>query len=321
VRVLVTGAGTPLGRGLIIALAHARDVEHIIGIGPRSSIELAAPASYQQVELSHAREIHDLVWQAAHRHAIDTVVHLGHDAVPAGQLVRSCAEHPTIRRLVYRSFGGIYALDRTAGLLDEDTPFEASRSAPGWLRERVKADLTVASHLGGTLQIAVLRLAELMAPDCDSPLWDYLSSGLCLRPLGFDPMLNVLSIADAVDALAAAIRSSQCGVFNIPGAETLPLSSAIVESQRVGLPLPGVLLGPLYGLRRWAASYHDHHDHHDHRQLLDLRQLRFGGVLDGTRARDRLGYVPRHPACWPRPWWRGLTEQLAAAPGDGAGDT
>jgi UDP-glucose 4-epimerase len=162
----------------------------------------------------------------------------------------------------------------------------------------------VCAHLAGALPIAVLRCAEIIAAGTGSQLWDYLQSRVCFRPLGFDPMLNVLSLADAVAAFEAALRSTAIGVFNIPGHDTLPLSYAIEESGRADIPVPGPLMAPLYGLRRLVAGF-------DFRYDLNLRRFHFGGVLDGTRARETLGYVPRTPVTWPKAWWNQLLERLA----------
>jgi hypothetical protein len=97
--------------------------------------------------------------------------------VATRQLVQCCTDHATIRRLVYRSFAEVYALaPTTSGLFDEAAPLAFEADAPAWLRERVEADLTVCAQLGGPLQIAVLRLAEVLARDNGSQLWDYLSS-------------------------------------------------------------------------------------------------------------------------------------------------
>jgi hypothetical protein len=180
----------------------------------------------------------------------------------------------------------------------------ADPATPPWLRDRIEADLTVCAHFGRPLQIAVLRCAEILAADSGSQLWDYLSSRICLRPLGFDPMLNVLSLEDAVAAIAAGARSTHTGVFNIPGANTLPLSCAIAESGRMDVPVPGPLLGPLYGLRHWIAGFEFRYD-------LNLRRFHFGGVIAGARAHRLLGYVPSHSAQWPRAWWWLLLERLA----------
>ena len=97
-------------------------------------------------------------------------------------------------------------------------------------------------------------LRQILAPDCGSQLWDYLCSRVCLRPLGYDPMINVLSVDDAAAAIVAALRSDSIGVFNIRGADTLPLSRAIAESHRFELPVPGPL-SPLYALRRRIAGF------------------------------------------------------------------
>jgi hypothetical protein len=35
---------------------------------------------------------------------------------------------------------------------------------------------------------------------------------------------------------------------------------------------------------------------------MNLRRFHFGGMLDATRARTVLKFVPRVPARWPKPW-------------------
>jgi BON domain-containing protein len=203
------------------------------------------------------------------------------------QLVLACIAHPSIRRLVYTSVGHVYANKATEpNLLDEDAPLDLDPIQPQWIRDRVEADLTVCSHFGDPrLAIAVLRSAEILAPETGSQLWDYLSSRVCLRPLGFDPMINVLSIADQIRAIRLAARSDARGIFNIPGKDTLPLSRFIRRAHRVEVPVPGPLLAPLYQLRTWTVGLEFRYD-------LNMRRFHFGGVLDGTRARAAFGYRP-----------------------------
>jgi len=144
------------------------------------------------------------------------------------------------------------------------------------------------------VSIVVLRCAEVLAPGSGSQLWDYLQSRVCLRPLGFDPMINVLSVADAARAIRLAAAGAGHGVYNVPGADTLPLSRIIARWGRRDVPVPGPLLAPLYRLRTWSVGFEFRYD-------LNLRRFHFGGVVDGTRARRELGYEPRHPIAWPRP--------------------
>ena len=152
------------------------------------------------------------------------------------------------------------------------------------MRDRVEADLTVCAHIGSPLQIAVVRCAEIVAPNVGSQLWDYLQSQLCLRPYGFDPMVNVLALEDAAYALALAARSKAVGVFNIPGRDTLPLSRAIARSHRTDVRVPGQFVKP--------------------------QRFHFGAVLDGSRAAKELDFVPTSAADWPSSWWRELFARL-----------
>jgi len=322
-KVMLTGATTALGRELARQLLADRDVELVLAVGrgrEPSPLRVGSRLRYHAADCTHARAVHDLLFGPALDHAIDTVIHAGHhravlDKGPrvhaqnvdaTRELLLGCAEHPTIERFVYRSFGEVYSLRRTTSdLVDEEEPLDFDPSAPQWVRDRVEADLTVCAHLGGPLQIAVLRCAEIVASGTGSQLWDYLQSRVCMRPLGFDPMLNVISLEDAAAAFVAAVRTrSATGVFNIPGAETLPLSRAIAESNRIDIPVPGPLMSPLYGLRRWIAGNEFRYD-------MNMRRFHFGGVLDGRRAREQLGFVARGPVHWPRPWWRTLLDTLA----------
>ena len=208
-------------------------------------------------------------------------------------LLQLCERHPTIRRLVFRSHAELYAVrgDQPT-VFAEDHPIDFSTDAPQWLRDRVEADLTVCARMGlSELEIVVIRAAECVGPRVGSQLFDYLRSRVCLRPLGYDPVLNVISIADLVEALRLAVHSRAQGVFNIAGVDTLPLSALVRAAGRVGVPLPGPLLSPLYRLRQLTRGTAFRYD-------LNLWRFHFSGVPDDRRARQVLGYQARHPVCW-----------------------
>lgn len=317
--VLVTGATAPLGEAIVDRLLTSADVGLVLAVGRDGPVSDHARLVRCAVDLTHARAVRELVHGSARDHAIDTVVHAAQHRAPGDRgrpvhaqnveatrmLVHECASHSTVRRFVYRSFAEVYAQDHAApGLLDEDAALELDPRAPQWLRDRVEADLLVCAQRGGPLEITVLRCAELLAPRTGSQLWDYLSSRICLRPAGFDPVLNVLSIEDAAAAFAAAVHARATGVFNIRGADTLPLSRAIAESQRHELAIPGALLAPLYKLRTAITRFEFRYD-------LNAQRFHLGGVLDGSRAHAALGYAPRHHVRWPGPWVRLLVERLA----------
>ncbi len=323
-RVMITGANAPLGRGVIASLLARDDVELVLAVGARGQ-EPPEPDPrlvYRVVDLTRARAVHDLMWGEAKTLGIDRVLHGIHhrkacdrgravhrqNVESTRELLRACAEHPTVHRFVYRSFAEVYQFEHgTSSVIDESEALDFEPTSSQWVRDRVEADLEVCAHFGGSLSIAVLRFAEIFAPDVGSQLWDYMQSRVCLRPLGFDPIINVLSLEDAVVAAVAALRSEAIGVFNIPGADTLPLSMAIMESHRIAIPIPGPLMAPLYSLRGSVTGLEFRYD-------INLRRFHFGVVVDGKRARDELGYEPRTRVTWPTPWWERFAARLAPGP-------
>jgi len=142
------------------------------------------------------------------------------------------------------------------------------------------------------LRIAVLRFAECLADKMGSQLHDYLGASLCFRPLGFDPILNVISLKDMASALVAAVLLGAQGLYNIPGRDTLPLSEAIRRWGRFPIPAPGPLLSPMYRLRAIVEGS-------EFRYALNQWRFHYNGVLSGRRAEEELGYRPSHGIDWP----------------------
>ena len=205
------------------------------------------------------------------------------------ELLAAAEEHPTLRNFVYCSSGNVYRLARDEPrLIDENEPLDLGCELTAGQRSTVEADVTVSTRIANSsLRIAVLRFAEILAPQSGSQLHDYLSSRVCLRPLGYDPMINVLSTRDAARAAVLAVASTAAGVFNVPGLDTLPLSELIARAGRFAIPLPGPLLTPLYRARSLATSAH-------FRYALDRVRFHYGAILDGHKAEEVLGYVPAY---------------------------
>ncbi len=306
---LLTGATTPIGRAIVHALSkrNAESVVLAVGLEPRPVGFDALDSTrlrYHRVDLTKPREVHDLMFGPALDLGVDVVIHTAlhrkiHDrgqrlhALNVGttrELLAQAERQPNIRRFVFRSHASVYRIDPTqTTLLMEDDPLELAPSLPAVLRDRVEADLTVCTRMGmSRLDIVVLRCAEILAPDVGSQFFDYLSSRACLRPLGFDPMLNLLSLEDAARAVCLAADAKQSGIFNIDGADTLPLSRAVRLAGRIGFPLPGPLLAPLYRARASTLGMEFSYD-------TNHRAFHFSSVLDATRARQFLGYEPRNP--------------------------
>jgi UDP-glucose 4-epimerase len=295
--VLVTGASSTLGERLVRSLLADDEVDHVLAVGlkePEAALPFSQSArfTYLQVDLSKSRDFRRLLFGPARDLHVETVFH-------TAQVESAAGEGRYVRALNVES---------TRQLLElaEDHPLNLAAGAPQWIRDRVEADLTVCAAMGlSRLRIAVLRCAEVLAPGCGSQLHDYLESPVCFRPAGYNPMINVLSMRDLVRAMELCHKNQVQGVFNVPGKDTLPLSSAILKWGRMGVPVPGGWLTPIYAWRRKVTG-------HDFRFGMNRRRFTYSGILDGTRAKAALGYQPEHGIDWPLPvseaWgpgWRG----------------
>lgn len=304
--VLVTGATTPFGLRLVSELLARNETRSVLAVAADETWPGPSDARlrYLRCDLTRSRALHDLVFGPARDLGIRSVIHSAHhrslrargrkthalNVESTREILQLSERHPSIRRFIYVGSSEVYRIDPTLPtLIGEDHPLEMSREMPQRLRDRVEADFTVCARMGlSRLSIGVLRIAEIFAPESGSQLYDYLSSSVCYRPLGYNPMLNVISIGDAVRAAIAAIDSDAQGVFNIPGADVLPLAAAIAAAGPVGIPVPGPIIGPLYVARAIVRG-------HEFSWTLNRWRFRWGGVLDGQRARDVLAYSPQFP--------------------------
>ncbi len=312
ISVLVTGANTPTGQRLVQSLVSDTRVRHVLAVDrtepPAAPPAMASRLRSMQIDLTSARRVRELLFGPARDLGVEVVVHLAqqHDPRASGRRIhkanveslRSMLDladrHPTIRRMVVRSHAVVYKVSMDLPtLVTEDHPLNLGGRAPQYVVDRVEADLTACTRMGlANAEIVVLRCAEAMAPGTGSQLFDYLDAPVAFRPLGFDPMINVATVDDLVAALEAATHGSGEGVFNIPGFDTLPLSAAAHKWGTRLLPMPSPLVRPLYNLRhRLMGSSFSYG--------LNRLRMHFGLVLDGTRAREELGYVPSHPVHWP----------------------
>jgi nucleoside-diphosphate-sugar epimerase len=171
-------------------------------------------------------------------------------------------------------------------LIREDHPLDMAASSAR-VRSLVENDLYTCSRMSARgLKIAVLRCGELVGAGLGSELFDYLCAPVCLRPLGFDPMLGLLSMADAARALTTSALRGVDGVINISGLDVLPLSRLTALAGRRGFALPATLLSPLYMFRAWTTGAAFHYPGHASR-------FHHAGILDGRHALQTLGYEPR----------------------------
>jgi UDP-glucose 4-epimerase len=103
---------------------------------------------------------------------------------------------------------------------------------------------------------------------------------------GFDPMIQIIHEADLTRAIELALEPSVEGVFNVAGCEPAPVSHLVRLAEGEPWVVPHPLAGPIlrrlwrYRLTSFPAPELDH--------------LRYVCMVDGTQARDVLGFEAQY---------------------------
>jgi UDP-glucose 4-epimerase len=304
--VLVTGAARQLG---------ARFVRRILG-DPRVERVVAVDAVVPEHDLGDAEFVEaDIRRPAIARvlaeHAVDTVVHMDVSGTALGggsrssvketnvigtmQLLGACQKAPTVGRLVVKSATNVYgSAPRDPAVFDESTP---PKSLPqgGYAKDTVEVEGYVRGFARRRPDVAVcmLRFANILGPDVDTPLAEYFSLPVLPTVFGYDPRLQFVHETDVLDVLRRAALVAEpealehgAGTFNIAGDGVLLLSQC---ARRLGRPTVPLLLPAV----TWAGSALRTVGLTDFSPE-QLRLLTHGRVVATRRMREILGFTPRY---------------------------
>lgn len=227
----------------------------------------------------------------------------------------------SIRTLVALGSAFVYELAPcNANQLCEDSPLRLDPSAPPALRAWIDSDMLFQAEIGrahgawpsgsspsgsspsgsspsgsspsassgrARLRVVLLRVPTVVASGGYVYLHPLLegAAGPRPRPAGFDPLCPVIADKDVARAVAAALASGACGVFQVAGHERLPLSVLGRWTGRPTLPVPGPLLGLAARGAAWLGLAE---------AALDAPLARHGMSLDVRRAETALGFRPRY---------------------------
>jgi UDP-glucose 4-epimerase len=203
------------------------------------------------------------------------------------QLLAACQRAPLVRRLVVKSTAAVYgASSRSPAVFTEDdTPKDIASS--GYAKDAVEVEGYVRGfgRRRPDVEVAVLRLANLIGPSVDTVLTRYFALPVVPTVLGFDARMQLLHSEDALAVLEQAGLGEATGVFNVAGDGVLMLSQAIRRAGRVQLPVLRGAMPAAGRLLRGARVVDFSPDH--------VRYLNYGRVLDTTRLKTEFGFIPR----------------------------
>ena len=170
--------------------------------------------------------------------------------------------------------------------LNEETPLLGAQEF-SQIRDLVEVDMLAQSFFWKTPEVetVILRPCHILGRVRNA------ASNYCRmeRPftlMGFDPMMQVIHERDVVEAIALALEPGARGIYNLRGPGELPLSRMLEVLGRRPIAMPGKLFQGVLG-RMWSYGASSHSGP-------ELDHLRYVCMVDGTRARDDLGFRPRH---------------------------
>lgn len=290
--VVVTGVVGRLGKR-VVRLLHR--MVRVIGVDRREFPDRPKDVAHLRIDLRR-KKMRD-VFRAGN---VRAVVHLGimHDprasagdhhswnVVGFGKMLESMSQFG-VKKLVVLSSANVYGpRPDNPQFLAEESPLLGSQDFSE-IRDLIEVDMLAQSFFWRhpSCETVILRPTHILGAVHNAPS-NYLRLPVVPTLMGFDPMIQVIHHDDVARAIVAALRPGARGIFNLAGPEPVPLSRVLKMLGRPRLPIPHdaarAMLSQLfkYRLSSFPAPELDH--------------IRYVCMVDDRRARDVLGYAPRH---------------------------
>ncbi len=293
-KVVITGIAGRLGR-LLAKTLHRAGQFRVVGIDRRPFLGKPKDIEHVRVDL-RSKKARD-VFRAGD---VAALVHMGvmHDPRASEEehhswniggtmkLLEYCQRYK-VPKVVVLSSANVYGpRPDNAQFLTEDAPLMASQEFPG-IRDLIEVDHLASNFFWKAREVetVILRPVHILGGVRNAPS-NYLRLPLVPTLLGFDPMVQIIHERDVVEAILCALRPRVRGIFNVTGPGELPLSAILSELDRKILRFPHPLARPLLtALWRFGATSFP---------VPELDFIRYVCMVDGSRAREELGFRPRH---------------------------
>ncbi|WP_241661043.1 NAD-dependent epimerase/dehydratase family protein [Thermomonospora catenispora] len=298
--VLVTGVSRFLGARVASALQAEPGIERVIGVDTVPPTAPLGRTEFVRVDI-RTPSIAKII--SAER--VDTVVHCSLETAQYGprakvkelnvigtmQLLAACQRSPDVRKLVVRSTAAVYGSSPRdpAVFTETDEPVEAPSSGSAKDATEVEGYVRGLQRRRSDLTVTVLRFANFLGPDVDSPVTRYLRLPVVPTVLGFDPRLQFVHADDGAEVLRRMTLEDHPGCFNVAGDGVLLLSQALRRAGRPSVPVPEASVQLFGGLGRRFAGLSGFSS-----EL--LRWLMYGRVIDCSKLAAELRWRPAYSA-------------------------
>ena len=203
-------------------------------------------------------------------------------------LAAAGASGSPVRKVVLKSSGLVYGAARTDPYYFREDM--ARTSAPRTNVERslleVEAFLRDFADDSPHVNVTLLRFANVLGDDLDTPFAIALRRPVVPEILGFDPRVQFVHSDDVVGALMYATNNDVPGVYNVAGDGNMPWSEVCATIGKPRVPLSpwftNLSSEPLRMLRLWDLPPEA------------LQMLRYGRTLDNVRFQQAGFTLPLH---------------------------
>ena len=207
-----------------------------------------------------------------------------------GEIFGVDLEPPSIelKRVVMKSTTAVYGSDPTDPSIFPEDVGPSSHPKTGYAKDAWEVE-NYARSFGrrrSDVELTILRFANFIGPQIDTPLTRYFSLPAVPTAFGFDPRIQLLHEDDAIEVLYRATREPHPGTFNVSGEGVVYLSQALRLAGKVAVPI----LTPFMNLVASAVRQTGVVDFSPEQ----IHFLQWGRVGDVNRLKTKFGYTPRH---------------------------
>jgi UDP-glucose 4-epimerase len=295
-KIVVTGIAGRMGQ-LVVKRLHRLGTHQVVGIDRRPRPNLPKDIQYLQVDI-RSRRARDVFRSGE----VDTFIHLGlmHDprksqpelhtwnVVGTMRLLENCSDF-NVRKVIFLSSANVYGPRAdNPQFFTEEAPLLASQDFPA-IRDLIEADMQATSFFwrsrGREIETVVLRPVHILG-QVRNAASNYLRLKRIPVLMGFDPMIQVIHEEDVADAIVLALKPGVHGILNLTGPGEVPLSVLIKELGKPTIHLPATLFGQaIKALWRFRLTSFP---------MPEMSHIKYTCMVDGSRAMERLGFLPRH---------------------------
>jgi UDP-glucose 4-epimerase len=286
--ILVTGACGRLGKH-VVRIQHRE--RRVIGVDRRPFPDKPKDVVHEQVDIRR-KKLKDIF----RSEAIEAVIHLGvmHDPrasqaehhswnVAGFQKLLEYVAHFQVPKLVVLSSANVYGPQPdNAQFLNEDAPLLGGARFSE-IRDLIEVDMLAQGFFWKhpETETVILRPVHIVGA-VHNAASNFMRLPTIPTLLGFDPMVQLIHESDVVRAIGRALVPGRRGIYNVAGAEPLPLSHIVKILGKPSVPIPytfgKALLKRLWSLRLTTFP------------APELDHIRYVCMVDDRRARHELGY-------------------------------